>query len=217
MGLEAMAAIQARVNSIEQQLANLDPTGRAAGRLGASADTNASFAAALQHAQAQAGGTATPTDPALVTGSTVSRRSPLSNSTNGFLRDALRQSGDRYRFGVEADPSNPDPTVFDCSELVQWAAARNGVQVQDGSWLQYLDAKQKGQLVPVEQALHTPGALLFSFSSEPTPGGARPSRAHVAISLGDGRTIEARGKKYGVGTWEAGSRFQSAAIVPGLT
>ena len=64
--------------------------------------------------------------------------------------------------------------------------------------------------------MHTPGALLFSFSSEPVPGGGRPNHAHVAISLGDGRTIEARGKSYGVGTFNAANRFQWAAIVPGL-
>jgi hypothetical protein len=29
----------------------------------------------------------------------------------------------------------------------------------------------------------------------------RPSSAHVAISLGDGRTIEAKGGNYGVGAW----------------
>ena len=45
---------------------------------------------------------------------------------------------------------------------------------------------------------------------------ARPSRAQVAISLGDGRTIEARGKSYGVGSFDAGNRFQYAAVVPGL-
>jgi len=68
----------------------------------------------------------------------------------------------------------------------------------------------------VEQALKTPGALLFNFSSEPKPGGGRPGQAHVAISLGDGRTIEARGKKYGVGTFDAGDRFKYAAVIPGM-
>jgi hypothetical protein len=57
---------------------------------------------------------------------------------------------------------------------------------------------------------------LFSFSEEPTAGGGRPSQAHVAISLGDGKTIEARGKKYGVGTFDAGNRFEYGAIIPGL-
>jgi hypothetical protein len=64
--------------------------------------------------------------------------------------------------------------------------------------------------------MHTKGALLFYFSDEPTPGGGRPSKAHVAISLGDGRTIEARGTKYGVGEFTAHNRFNYAGVIPGL-
>jgi hypothetical protein len=76
-----------------------------------------------------------------------------------------------------------------------------------------------GTTMSVEQALHTPGALLFSFSSDPLAGTGRPAKAHVAISLGDGRTIEANGPKTGVGMFDAGvngSRFQYAATVPGI-
>ncbi len=40
---------------------------------------------------------------------------------------------------------------------------------------------------PVQRTANTPGALLFHFSSEPVPGVVRPSVAHMAISLGDGR------------------------------
>jgi cell wall-associated NlpC family hydrolase len=58
--------------------------------------------------------------------------------------------------------------------------------------------------------------LLFSFSHEPKPGEGRPSKAHVAISLGDGRTIEARGRKYGVGVFSGANRFQYGAMIPGL-
>ncbi|HEX5094494.1 MAG TPA: NlpC/P60 family protein, partial [Acidimicrobiia bacterium] len=119
-------------------------------------------------------------------------------------------------WGSSASPTDPNPDAFDCSELTKWAAKRVGIDLPDGSWLQYLELQEQGALVPVEQALRTPGALLFSFSDEPTPGGGRPSQAHVAISLGDGKTIEARGKKYGVGTFDAGNRFEYGAIIPGL-
>jgi hypothetical protein len=91
------------------------------------------------------------------------------------------------------------------------------VDLPDGTWLQYLELKEQGAVVPVDEAIRTPGALLFSFSTEPTPGGGRPSHAHVAISLGDGKTIEARGRSYGVGSFEASSkRFEYAAVIPGL-
>lgn len=139
-----------------------------------------------------------------------------SGGAQGFVQQALAEAGKPYVFGAQANVADANPKAFDCAELVQWAAGRNGVSLPDGSWKQYLALKQQGALVPVDQAMKTPGALLFSFSSEPVPGGGRPSHAHVAISLGDGRTIEARGKSYGVGTFNAANRFQWAAIVPGL-
>jgi hypothetical protein len=138
------------------------------------------------------------------------------HAVRAFLDAALAQTGDPYVWASEADVGDADPTEFDCSELAQWAAGQVGVELPDGSWLQYLELKEQGAVVPVEQAVHTPGALLFSFDREPTPGGGRPGSAHVAISLGDGTTIEARGTRYGVGSWETGDRFQYAAIIPGV-
>jgi cell wall-associated NlpC family hydrolase len=40
---------------------------------------------------------------------------------------------------------------------------------------------------------------------------------HVAISLGDGRTVEAANPRVGVIIGTIGSRFTSAARVPGMT
>jgi thrombospondin type 3 repeat protein/NlpC/P60 family protein len=134
-----------------------------------------------------------------------------------FVQEALAQAGDRYVFGQEARLDDPNPTAFDCSELVQWAAHQAGVDVPDGSWLQYQQLQRQGGAMSVEQALHTRGALLFSFSSSPD-GSGRPSTAHVAISLGDGRTIEARNSRDGVGVFTASSaRFNYAAAIPGLS
>ena len=68
----------------------------------------------------------------------------------------------------------------------------------------------------VDQALHTKGALLFYFSREPTsslPAG----QAHVAISLGNGRTVEAKGTQFGVGEFSGKGRFNFAGVVPGLS
>ena len=70
--------------------------------------------------------------------------------------------------------------------------------------------------MPVDQALRTKGALLFYFSREPKSG-LPPGQAHVAISLGDGRTIEAKGRAYGVGEFEAGHRFNYAGIIPEMS
>ena len=140
-----------------------------------------------------------------------------SDLTQTFVDHALAQTGDSYVFGAEAAADDADPDVFDCSELTQWAAGQVGVSLPDGSWLQYLQLREQGAVIPIDQAVHTPGALLFSFDREPTAAGGRPGQAHVAISLGDGTTIEARGTRYGVGSWDTGNRFQYAAVIPGLS
>jgi cell wall-associated NlpC family hydrolase len=143
----------------------------------------------------------------------------IAKTAADFLHHAVAQDGDKYVFGHEVDLNDHHPTTFDCSELVQWAAHQAGVDVPDGSWLQYAQAHQMGTTMTVADALHTPGALLFSFSSDPLAGTGRPEHAHVAISLGDGRTIEANSPKNGVGIFSAGvngDRFQYAATIPGI-
>jgi cell wall-associated NlpC family hydrolase len=144
------------------------------------------------------------------------------SSSNGgaerFVDAALAQVGDAYVFGAEADPNDPNPSAFDCSELVQWAAAQAGVDVGDPADEQFMRLKSQGGQLSVEQALHTRGALLFRFSREPVPGDSPPD-GHVAISLGDGRTVEARGKDYGVMIVDAETnkdRFDFAAAIPSL-
>lgn len=135
------------------------------------------------------------------TGSTpVPANVPTGRGTVGdFLQAALAQKGDRYRFGAETNLNDANPDTFDCSELVQWAAHQAGVNIADGSWNQKAACKP----LSVEEALRTPGALLFK------PG-------HVAISLGDGRTIEAMGTKWGVVVANGRGRFTSGGLIPGM-
>lgn len=121
-----------------------------------------------------------------------------------FVRVAEAQAGDRYVYGAEAAVSDPDPHAFDCSELVQWAAGRAGVTMVDGSAAQLAYCRRKGTEVPVAEAINTRGALLFA-------------KGHVAISRGDGTTIEARGRKYGVCTAKAAGRpWIAGARVPDM-
>lgn len=132
-----------------------------------------------------------------------------------FLNAALAQTGDKYIFGAETKLDDPNPSAFDCSELVEWASHQAGVKVPDGAWAQYSRLHDSDSTISVEQAINTPGALLFSFSSDPLSG--QPKSCHVAISLGNGKTIEAMGTQYGVGSWSATKgRFQYAALIPGL-
>lgn len=130
-----------------------------------------------------------------------------SQAGHTFIERARAQSGDVYVFGAVARADDPDPDAFDCAELVQWAAAQAGVtDVPTGSWLQYQYVHQAGTTMSVEEALDTPGALLFRFGGGDPLSANRPSDAHVAISLGNGKTIEARSRKYGVGEFDADGR-----------
>jgi cell wall-associated NlpC family hydrolase len=133
-----------------------------------------------------------------------------------FLKQARAQRGDSYSYGSTPKLSAKNPTSFDCSSLTQWAANKAGVKLPRTAEYQYMELKHQHNLIPVDQALKTPGALLFYFSREPTsslPAG----QAHVAISKGDGRTIEAKGTAYGVGEFSAKNRFNYAGVIPGIS
>lgn len=120
-------------------------------------------------------------------------------SAGAFVTNALRQAGKAYVFGAEASPSDASPSAFDCSELVEWASRRAGVYIPDGSSAQIAFCKS----ISVEQAIKTRGALLWH------PG-------HIAISLGNGRTIEAANPGFGVGSITAYGRFQRGGLIPGM-
>lgn len=138
--------------------------------------------------------------------------------TKDVLELALLQDGDAYIFGHEVSPDDENPSAFDCSELVEWVCARLGVNptMPDGSWLQARHCKNWGAMRNVEDGIRIPGALLFKFSSTPFEG-PRPSSSHVAISQGNGLTIEARGRNYGTGIFDAHGRgWTHAALIPGV-
>ena len=137
---------------------------------------------------------------------------------------ALAQQGDRYVANAGPSANEADPSAFDCSGLVQWACGRAGVQpaMPDGSWLQQRWCKSNGTILTVEQAIATRGALLFKHrdadGNPVDPGPACPPKAHVAISLGDGHTIEAMGSQYGVLIASALNRdWTAGALIPGCT
>ena len=140
-------------------------------------------------------------------------------NTADFVGLLLRQKGDRYVFGVENKISDPDPKSFDCSELVQWGCDRLKVdpKMPDGSWLQVQHCRRHDQLIKVSEAVGIQGTLLFRFTGGSPFGSKRPDTAHVAVSLGNGSTIEARGRKFGVNCFDAAGRgWSHAARIPGL-
>lgn len=123
---------------------------------------------------------------------------------------ALAQRGKPYRFGAEADLKDPNPPAFDCSELVEWCARRLGVAFPDGSGAQIRACELAGTVLPRGEAVRTRGALLFR---RPTPNHV----GHVAISLGDGTTIEAMDTANGVRIGDARRPgFELGARLPGF-
>lgn len=126
-------------------------------------------------------------------------------SSIDFVNFAMAQAGDAYVYGAEASLSDPNPSAFDCSELIEWAAHRAGVFMPDFSGAQIAYCQSKGRGISVEQAKRTRGAILYK------PG-------HIAISLGNGSTIEAVGSGYGVRVMGPSRSFSWTAggLVPGL-
>lgn len=131
----------------------------------------------------------------------------ITKTGQAVVTKAMTQTGDPYVYGAEVDLDDPDPTKFDCSELVQWVCHQLNIQPEmpDGSANQRAFCEHYGTMISIEDAVKTAGALLFGDG-------------HVAISRGDGSTIEARGKDYGVGSWSSKNRpWVAAAKIPGVS
>jgi len=133
-----------------------------------------------------------------------------------FIKAATDQVGDKYQFGAEADENDPNPSAFDSSELVEWASHQAGFHdMPDGSWNQYRYLHEQGASVTLDEAMHTRGALVFGFSSDPLESTDRPARAYVGISLGDGKQIIDVSERSGeVRVMEPGGFYSYGAKIP---
>jgi len=146
----------------------------------------------------------TPIDPEKVKRANAKSLTSSSGATGAksaaaFVAIALEQAGDNYLYGAEAAIADPDPNAFDCSELVEWAAGRVGVSFGGTSSSMIAAATP----IAVDKGIATRGALLWH------PG-------HIAISLGNGKTIEAANSRVGVVSSSAAGRFQRAGLIPGM-
>lgn len=121
-----------------------------------------------------------------------------------FVALALQQQGDQYVYGATPTAGTVDPRQFDCSSLVQWAAGRVGISgVPRTSETQEAHCRARGTIMSVQAGINTKGALLFS-------------NGHVAISLGNGKTIEAMNSSQGVRQGNAAGRgWHSSGKIPG--
>lgn len=142
-----------------------------------------------------------------------------------ILDKAEQHIGERYSLGARAVFSNPDHRgPWDCAEFTSWCAYQtygivfgaygsdpDTADAYSGKWTD--DATRKGVLISVEDGLGTAGSFLLR---KPNYHGI--SIGHVAISRGDGSTVEARSAAHGVNIFgSAASRpWSGGCVLPGV-
>ena len=176
-------------------------------------DDGVAGGAGVAGTQSTLGATNSPTPSSGTTPGISKLETVATNKAEAFVNQALKAQGDTYEYGTARDLSNPDPDRFDCSGLVVWAAKQSGYEAPgfgntnaDGL-LSYAE-KTGGALSP-EDAKKKKGALLFRKD------GDAPAH-HVAISLGDGTTMEAKGTKEGVGIFPERNTWNFGGELPGM-
>ena len=139
-----------------------------------------------------------------------------------ILPIARSKIGQEYVLGARAQLDNPDYNgPWDCAEYASWCVNQaysrkmgltSSGDPYSGSWA--AEAEKSGaRVVSVGEALSTPGAILVR-----QPKAFGRTIGHVAICVGNGNLLEARGKNHGVvESNNAASRPWSLGIlVPGV-
>lgn len=134
--------------------------------------------------------------------------------------------GQIYTWGARAVLSNKNHNgPWDCAEFVSWCTFQaygfvfgaygsdpDSADPYSGKW--YSDAVDQKATTSVDGALGTPGAILIR-----KPGDFHLKVGHVAVSLGNGSTIEARSTKYGTGIFSGAATrpWSIGCLLPGVT
>lgn len=149
----------------------------------------------------------------------------MSPITGDMVVQIARQHvGERYVLGVLVPKNNPNwKGPWDCAEFVSWAVFQKAgtlygcdrdegdpatADAYTGYWER--DAKSLGQIIPIEQAARTPGAVVLRI---PQPG----ATGHIVISDGVGGTVEAHSPANGViQSTLANRRWDTGILVSGI-
>ncbi len=116
--------------------------------------------------------------------------------------------GEEYILGSRVRLDDPGFTgPWDCAEFVSWCVYQTYGQLvgvdprgsvrgdaYTGYWWE--DSASLGLRIPVAEALATAGTILLRRPTAKAPG--EHAVGHIAISRGDGTTVEARGRRFGV-------------------
>ena len=139
-----------------------------------------------------------------------------------LVKLANRHVGEPYKLGAFAPKDNPNwKGPWDCAEFVSWlvfqttgmlvgctdnAANPASADAYSGAWAR--DAEASHRPITIGQARAAAGAVLVR---RPGPGGI----GHVALSQGDGSTVEAPSEARGVINDQVdGRRWDLAMLVP---
>lgn len=136
-------------------------------------------------------------------------------TAEAIIAEAKKHVGASYSAAPGQRTWSPDvanPSSFDCSGFFQYLVRKiiDPGMAYDVSNNQLRISEEQGLGMSVEEAINTPGALLFKVGEGPD--------GHVAMSLGNGDTIESYGGN-GVGIVTGGARqsyYTKAARIPGL-
>jgi len=132
---------------------------------------------------------------------------------NWWITLLHRQVGKPYNFGIEISATDPNPSAFDCSELIEWSLKQFDIDIPDGANNQFEFCVKNGRVIPKERLLDTKGAFGFIHGKRDHFVG----KIHVGVADGVGNMIEARGKAYGVIVSPVDlSRWTHACVLPFL-
>lgn len=146
-----------------------------------------------------------------VTGGTDRGGKAYSGGADRAIAYGKTLTGKPYVYG--GGHPNPKNGGYDCSGFVSVSVHAGGSKLNGTAKTLLAQCKTAGSVISVADALKTRGALLFDIG-----GGAGASRNHVAMSLGNDSTLEARSTKSGIGVFDYASKqgWTHGALVPGF-
>jgi hypothetical protein len=149
----------------------------------------------------------------------------MANDGERILALGRKRLGDKYILGAAVPKNNANwAGPWDCAEFASWLVYQisdtlygchknSGDPATADAYTGYWgrDAKSLGVRISVEQAARTPGAAVLRVPQANAMG-------HIAISDGEGGTVEAHSKNRGVTeSTLSGRRWDMGILVPGLT
>ena len=170
--------------------------------------------------------TQSPTDPTNQIASYLGSYTPDISLPSGVSaqseKNATPQVAKFVNFALSKEPGpylwgGTGPVAYDCSGLVQAAAGTIGLALPHNSVSIYNVCIDAHTTCSTETAIATFGALLFIAPGTNDEPPASEGGGHIAISLGNGKTVEATGHAEGICINVAStSRFNQGALLPGI-